>query len=210
MIRINLLPQKRRTTSATSELWLVAGLGLVLTEVVLGLVLYGSKQDLLAQQVNDNGAVRVQIDKLKSVAKDHESIKQRLATLEKREAAIEKLQKARTGPTAMLLEIAKIVTPGRGPTVDPMELSRLRRKDPEAIHNPQWDARRLSLVKLTETTRDVTIEGLARDSEDVSEVTRRLGLSSYFHDVSFLKAKRQGRPGGAALVAFKLAAKVDY
>ena len=51
MIRVNLLPQKRRKPAAArGDMWLVASLVLVALEVVACFVWYGSKQDELAQQ----------------------------------------------------------------------------------------------------------------------------------------------------------------
>ena len=109
MIRVNLLPQKRRKApSGQSELWLVISLVLVALEVVGCLVLYGSKQDDLEQQRAKNKALEAQIAQIKDVAKNHEDVKKKLAALRDREDAIAKLQSARTGPTAMLLEVARL------------------------------------------------------------------------------------------------------
>jgi len=57
----------------------------------------------------------------------------------------------------------------------------------------------------------VRLEGLARDGEDVSELARRMNLSSYFSDVKLLPAKRQtDQKSGAEVVQFSLEAKVKY
>jgi type IV pilus assembly protein PilN len=211
MIRVNLLPQKRRKASQGSELWLVAGLVVVALEVVGCLVLYGMKQDELDQQTQTNRGLSAQIQQIKDVAKNHDQVKAKLVSLRDREDAIAKLQSARTGPTAMLLEVARLLTPGRGPSVDPNELSRLRRENPLQDYNPSWDARRLWLVRFVESDRTVLLEGMARDGEDVSELARRMNLSSYFHDVQLLPAKRQAeKDSGLQMVSFKLEAKVRY
>jgi len=175
------------------------------------LVLYGSKQDDLEQQRAKNKALEAQIAQIKNVAKNHEDVKKKLAALRDREDAIAKLQSARTGPTAMLLEVARLLTPGRGPSVDPNELAQLRRENPLQDYNSSWDARRLWLVKFVEADRTVRLEGMARDGEDVSELARRMNLSSYFHDVQLLPAKREAeKESGLQMVAFKLEAKVRY
>ena len=212
MIRVNLLPQKRRKAqSGQSELWLVISLVLVALEVVGCLVVYGAKQDDLQQQLAKNKALEAQIAQIKDVAKNHEDVKKKLAALRDREDAIAKLQSARTGPTAMLLEVARLLTPGRGPSVDPNELAQLRREYPLQDYNSSWDARRLWLVKFVEADRTVRLEGMARDGEDVSELARRMNLSSYFHDVQLLPAKREAeKESGLQMVAFKLEAKVRY
>lgn len=211
MIRVNLLPQKRRKASGGSELWLGVTLALVVLEIVGCLVLYGMKQEELDGQKKKNKELSAQINQIKDVAKNHQQIKSKLSRLREREDAIAKLQSARTGPTAMLLEVARLLTPGRGPSVDPNELSRMRRENPLQDFNPNWDSRRLWLVKFVETDRKVLLEGMARDGEDVSELARRMNLSSYFFDVQLLPAQRQAEAtSGLQMVSFKLEAKVRY
>lgn len=212
MIRVNLLPQKRRKPSAArGDIWLAASLGIVVLEVVGCFIWYGSKQDELEQQQSKNRALQSQIEQIKDVSKNHEEVKKKLALLREREEAIGKLQSARSGPTAMLLEVARMLTPGRGPTVDPNELAKLRRDNPGRDYNQSWDPRRLWLVRFVESDRTVRLEGMARDGEDVSELARRMNLSSYFSDVQLLPAKRESdKATGLPLVSFKLEAKVRY
>jgi len=213
MIRVNLLPQKRRKAGSggRGELWLVACLLSVALEVVGCLVLYGQKQDELSQQLDKNKALEAQIKQIKDVSKNHEEVKQKLAALRDREEAISKLQSARSGPTAMLLEVARLLTPGRGPSVDPNELSKVRRENPLQDYNANWDPRRLWLTRFVEADRTVRLEGIARDGEDVSELARRMNLSTYFDDVQLLPAKREiEKESGLPMVAFKLEAKVRY
>ncbi len=140
----------------------------------------------------------------KNVA-DHEQVKADLALLRAREEAIQKLQSARSGPTAILMELARILTPGRGPSVDPDHLAQLRRDNPLSVFNPNWDARRLYITAYTEAQRKLKIDGNARDGEDVSELARRLNLSSYFYDVKLLPATRTND-----IVKFSIEAKVRY
>jgi type IV pilus assembly protein PilN len=213
MIRVNLLPQKRRKGGSGSrgELWLVACLVSVALEVVGCLVLYGQKQDELSQQLDKNKALESQIKQIKDVSKNHDEVKKKLVALRDREEAIAKLQSARSGPTAMLLEVARLLTPGRGPSVDPNELSKVRRENPLQDYNANWDPRRLWLTKFVEADRTVRLEGMARDGEDVSELARRMNLSTYFDDVQLLPAKREvEKESGLPMVAFKLEAKVRY
>jgi type IV pilus assembly protein PilN len=211
VIRVNLLPQKRRKQAPKNELWLVVSLAAVALEVVGFLMLFGAKQDELEQELRKNRALQSQIEQIKDVAKNHEEVKKKLTSLRDREDAIAKLQSARTGPTAMLLEVARLLTPGRGPSVDPAELSKLRQENPLQDYNPSWDSRRLWLTKFVESDRVVRLEGMARDGEDVSELARRMNLSSYFHEVQLLPAKREAeKESGLQMVSFKLEAKVRY
>ncbi len=211
MIRVNLLPQKRRQAAAGGEIWAVATIAVIAVQIVGCLVLYGFKKDELERIQQDNEGLSSQIQQVKAASKNHADVKNKLAVLRKREEAISKLQSARTGPTAMLLEVARMLTPGRGPTVDPDRLAKLRRENPLSDFNPNWDTRRLWLVRFVESDRQVQLEGLARDGEDVSELARRMSLSSYFYDVALLPARRGVEDSsGVPMVSFKLEAKVRY
>src|SRR6186713_3064288 len=107
MIRINLLPAARGTQAAQgNQTRLIVLLALVALEIVACFVLYGKKQEELDDWGQKNrtveGAIKLSQDKVA----DHAKVKAQLATLRAREDAIAKLQSARTGPTAMMLEVA--------------------------------------------------------------------------------------------------------
>ena len=212
MIRINLLAQKRRGERAEgSQLWLGVVLAAMLALVAGLFVFHGIKSEELGDQRRRNAELSSQIDQSKNAVANHEDVKQKLEQLRAREEAIGKLQSARTGPTAVLLELARLLTPGRGPSVDPDRLSQLRRDNPLAVFNPSWDARRLWLVKFVESKRNLHLEGFAQDGEDVSELARRMNLSSYFADVRLLPASRQiDSTTHLEVVSFALEAKVKY
>lgn len=214
MIRINLLPVKtgRTSTETEGQGWLLAALGGALAVVIGCFILYGTKQEELDEWKRKAQQVQAEIDLSKGRVGDHEQIRSRLQKLREREDAIAKLQSARTGPTAVLLEIARLLTPGRGPSVSPETLAQLENNNPLAKYNPDWDARRLWLTDFIEDSRRVVLKGLARDGEDVSELARRMNLSAYFYDVRLLPAKK-GSIGGADSidwVSFQLEARVRY
>ncbi len=206
MIRINLLAQKKRSErSDGSQVWLAAVMVVVLAEVAALLVFHSIKAEGLADQQRKNAELSSQIEQAKRNVANHTQVKADLELLRQREAAIEKLQSARSGPTSILMELARILTPGRGPSVDPDRLAQLRRDNPLSVFNPNWDARRLWLTGFVEAQRKLRIDGKARDGEDVSELARRLNLSSYFYDVRLLPATRE-----ADFVKFSIEAKVRY
>lgn len=206
MIRINLLAQKKRAERAeTSQVWLAVVMVVVLAEVASLFLYHGFKGEELTQQQRKNAELTSQIDQAKKNVANHEQVKAELATLRAREEAITKLQTARSGPTAVLMELARILTPGRGPSVDPDRLAQLRRDNPLAVFNPNWDPRRLWLTGYVETQRQLRLDGSARDGEDVSELARRLNLSSYFYDVKLLPATRENDA-----VKFSIETKVRY
>lgn len=206
MIRINLLAQKKRAEGAEgSQLWLVVVMVVVLAEVAALFVLHSFKAQELSDQQHKNAELTAQIEQAKKNVANHEQVKAELALLRARETAIQKLQSGRSGPTAILMELARILTPGRGPSVDPDRLAQLRRDNPLSVFNPNWDARRLWITSYVESQRKLKLDGTARDGEDVSELARRLNLSSYFYDVKLLPAVRK-----ADFVDFSIEAKVRY
>lgn len=225
MIRINLLPQKKQIkrrgetgapdlsvgSDGESQVWLAFVLGAVLLEVIILLFVYKQKQDQFAAVQKHNTELTANIDNIKREISQHAAIKAQLKELRDREEAIQKLQSARTGPTASMLELSHILTPGRGPTVDRDKLEQLKRDNPSAVPNPGWDPRRLWLNGYKEADRQVRITGFARDGEDVSEFLRRLSLSDFFYDVRLLPAsKSTDSVTKLELVKFEMSARVKY
>src|SRR5262252_9886973 len=197
MIRINLLPLKREARRGAgpsvgdgSNLWLAVLGGLVLLEAVGLLFWYKTRQNVLQDAQKQNQEIEANIANIKAQIANHGEIKNSLKELRDREEAIQKLQAARTGPTSTLLELSHVLTPGRGPTVDRDKLEQLKRDNPAAVPNPNWDPRRLWMTSYSEVERAVKINGLARDGEDVSEFLRRLSLSDYFTDLKLLPANK--------------------
>jgi len=217
MIRINLLPQKREarrggaTSTEGSNLWLAVVGGVLLLEAVALLFWYRTRQNSLQDAMKANQEIEANIANINTQIADHNEIKTQLKELREREEAIQKLQAARTGPTSTLLELSHVLTPGRGPTVDRDKLEQLKRDNPGAVPNPNWDPRRLWLTRYTETDRTVRLQGLARDGEDVSEFLRRLSLSDYFYELKLLPAaKTNDEKSRLELVRFELSAKARY
>lgn len=215
MIRVNLLPQKReaaRRASATgSQQWLFVVLGLMVFEIIGAIALQTSKSSELKQKTADNQKIDINIKEIQKEISNHDQIKAELQGLRDREAAIGKLQSARTGPTAVLLELAKILTPGRGPTADHDKLEQLKKDNPSAMFDPSWDAHQLWILTYAEENRKVKITGEARDGGDVSEFLKRLSLSDYFYDLQLLPAtKSTDSVTHLELVKFELSAHVRY
>lgn len=216
MIRVNLLPQKRGARGAApqqSQRWLLVVLGVLVLQVV-GLFLFHQKKlEELEAQKSKNDRLQTQIADIHKLVANHEEIKKALVTLRAREDAIAKLQSARSGPTAVLLELAQLLTPGKGPTTDADRLAQLRKDNPNLVYLPGWDSRRLWLTSYVENNRVVRVEGLARDGNDVAEFAQRLKLSSYFYDVTLLPGKKESsteKDARIEVINFALQLKVRY
>ncbi|MFO0613529.1 MAG: PilN domain-containing protein [Polyangiaceae bacterium] len=218
MIRVNLLPQKKKpergkgastlTPSTGGQKWLLIPLFLVVAEVV-GLLLYHfDKSSTIEDQRKKNQELSGRISEIQAIVTQHDAVKKDLAELTAREDAITQLQAGRTGPTAVLLELAQILTLQKGPTVDPDILKDLQKKNPLQVFNANWDSHRLWLTKYVELARTVRIEGYAKDSADVSELSNRLKTSTYFYGFKLLPGKKEEAQEG--LVSFGVELRVRY
>jgi type IV pilus assembly protein PilN len=217
VVRVNLLPDRRAAArrpggvAEAQQTWLLGVVGAFAAAVIVCFFVQKVKQDQLAAIVAENARTQEQIDGIKRQIADHQQIKDRLKELRDREDAIQKLQAARTGPTSTLLEVAHLLTPERGPTVDRDKVEQLKRDNPAEVYNQNWDPRRLWLTSYVESDRVVRIGGLARDGEDVSELQRRLKLSSYFTEVKLLPGAKILDPNlHQEFFQFSLSAKVKY
>ena len=179
MIRVNLLPQKRRAEARAEgkQLWLVAVMVAFLAEIAALFVFHSVKHEELVDQQKNNTKLQAQIDQSKASVANHPEVQKKLEDLRAREAAITKLQNARSGPTAVLLELTPSSSrPDAEPEVAPDRLSQIRRENPLAVFNGNWDPRRLEISSFNEQARKVKLEGQALDGEDVSELARRMNL----------------------------------
>lgn len=222
MIRVNLLPHKKggrggggggpliTTGGVGGSKWLLVVLGVLILEGIGLFLFHQTKQSELSAQNQKNGQLQGQIADIQQLVSNHKAIQDALVLLRAREDAIAKLQSARTGPTAVLLELAQLLTRGKGPTADPDKLQQLKKDNPLAVYNPGWDSRRLWLTNYTEGERVVRIEGQARDGSDVSEFAQRLKLSVYVYDVTLLPGKKQSDKDKLEVVDFALQLKVRY
>lgn len=221
MLKINLLPnEKGRRVSASEGVPSALLLGVVGSLVLLlgGLFLFhASQQDKVDRLTRSNNQVASEIDSIKSRVSDHQHILDELAEIHEREQAIEQLQAARTGPTAMLVEISKILSPDGHPTADPVFVERCRQTAQcrERLWSNTWDPQRLWLLSFLEDNRNITITGVGRSTEDVSEFMRRLQLSLYFQDVRLQRtaagnAPVNGRASDLAVQDFTIIARARY
>lgn len=219
MIRVNLLPTKQsakrvgtKSQASSSEQGLVVAVGgAILVSSLLCAVAYYLKNDEFEKITKINQGLQLQASVIKEEIKDHEEIRAKLAEIESRERAIASLQAARTGPTSVMLELVRAVSPGRGPTIDLETTERLRKDNPTALPNPDWDTRRLWLTEYAESDRTVKFTGSARDGEDVSELVRRLSVSRMFSDIKLLTGqKSMDATSKLELLKFQLSARARY
>jgi type IV pilus assembly protein PilN len=213
MIRVNLLPRKREAKREGGVAWLVVLVVLFLVEMTGIIVVHAQNKQILDDQKAKNADIEKGINDKKGKIANHEAVKKQLADFQQREDAIVKLQSGRTGPTAMLLEISRIMTPGKMPTVDPEVYEKLRHDNPAALPSEKWDPHRLWILSFKELDRNVQITGIGRTNDDVAEFLRRLSVSRYFAEVKLVKTEEKtdkDATGGLPSIAFEMRAKVRY
>ena len=219
MIRINLLPikQDRRREAARNQV--ILG-GLVLAaELAVCAVLYINMSASIEEQQNANSDIESEVRRLKAQVSDHQSILKEIEEYEKRQAAIEGLLEARTGPVYVMLELSKILSKGGRPNIDNVKYQEAIRLDPTAGYDESWDYRGLWITSFQEKNRMVTIKGQALTHEDVAEFLRRLNLSRFFVTVELIStnlARPDVRSANGkkfamdAVVHFTVSGKVRY
>lgn len=221
MLKINLLPQseaRRASSSNSAASLLLVGVVGSLVLLISGLFLFQTTQqsevDTLKSQ---NTQLQGQIDAIRSRVADHQKVRDELAEIRRREEAITGLQAARTGPTAMLVEISHILSPNGRPTVNPNEIETCRQNQAcrDRLWSSTWEPHRLWLTTFEETNRNVKIGGEGRTPDDVGELMRRLQLSLYFQNVRLDRTESStttatNGSGQVQVQRFSIVAKVRY
>ena len=189
MIRINLLPRttkaaRTRGGSANVQAWYMvyaAVVGIYCVGLCVVYTVVGGELDNLNAS---NSQLSDQIAEAEAATSRLGDIEARLAQSEALAQLVEELNAGRTGPTRMLLEISRILSEGQGPSIDAQRLEELRRENPHAGYNRNWDVRRLWLNSFEEEGGDCVIRGTGKTNDDVGEFLRRLNLSDLFDQVN--------------------------
>lgn len=216
MIRINLLPGARKQAMGQPSAggvqgWLIAyalTAGLVMAALAF---VYVAKRGEVKAQLNVNRELSEQISQLETQSGDIEQVRAQLERSRQLEAVVSELTRARYGPTAVLMELSRILSAGGGPTVDPQRLEQIRSQNPLAVYNTSWDPHRLWLTDFEENERACRIRGVGRTNEDVAEFLRRLSLSERFERIELVKT--EGTEDSATrlpVIGFELTARVIY
>jgi type IV pilus assembly protein PilN len=213
VIRINLLPGARKPVKAAAaggtQGWVIAYLVVGAIMVVILGFWYASKRRELARLRDDNGELQDSIQTLENEAADIEQVRANLERSRQLESVVNELQRARYGPTSVLMDLSEILSTGR--TIDAQRLADARAQNPLATFNPSWDPRRLWLTEFVEEDRVCTIHGAGKTNEDVAEFLRRLSLSDRFEEVELVKTEgAEDETTHLPIIEFELTARVTY
>ena len=126
MIRINLLPGTRKQVSTggggSIQGWIVGYLVAAEIVVVVLIFVFLSKSRELNELVARNNSLTSEIEDLESQSANIEEVRGQIAESRSLEEVVNDLQRARYGPTAVLMELSRLLSAGGGPTVDPQRL----------------------------------------------------------------------------------------
>lgn len=213
MIRINLLPKAERkvATGGSNQLWVILYVGVTIAWCVLLLVVYMMSSSQLQELESRNASLTTKIEELKQHSADLDSVKAKLDKSKRLEEVVKELERARLGPTNVMLELARVLSVGGRPTVDAERLAKLREENPLAGFSPNWDPRRLWMTAFEEEERDCQIRGMGKSNEDIAEFLRRLAISEYFAEVTLQKSEAdRSESADARMIAFDITCKVRY
>ncbi|MBN1655564.1 MAG: PilN domain-containing protein [Deltaproteobacteria bacterium] len=214
MIRINLLPEAKKKEvglSGGSQAWVVIYVVSAVLCCLLCGVVYWKYDSELEEKLASNISLQTEIKRADEQNTNLDEIKAKLEKSKKFEEVIKGLQSARSGPTRVLMELSRILSPGGGPSIEEQRLEKLRQDNPLAGYNASWDIRRLWLTLFKEKDRHCEIEGLGKTNEDVAEFLRRLALSEVFQAVALQSTKAVPDPDTKQpVVSFSLTCDVRY
>ena len=196
MIRINLLPSKKRGAvrlapsgdgTSKGDILMVAmvmgwlGLGGV------GYWLLSTEEETTARLRSESASINKKVKEIRERI-DEEGLQAKQDKVKQLRTAIDKLQAQKRTPVYVLHELANILTAGESPDIDPEDQRKREADDPDARLHAEWDGSSVWLIKLQERGSGVLqIDGAARDAADLSEFVKRLRASARFGAVTHPK-----------------------
>jgi type IV pilus assembly protein PilN len=215
MIRINLLRKQAKPaggdTVGTPTAWFIGyavASGTLMVALLFLYISYASDRDA---QLAQNRQLESEITSIERQSANLDAVQAQLEQSRALETVVSDLQRARFGPTRVMMELAHILSEAGGPSIDPRRLEEIQRNNPLAGYNAGWDQHRLWLTSFAEEQRHVEIQGAGRTNEDVAEFLRRLTLSDLFTSVTLTKTEAaQDEASHLDVIEFELAATVNY
>jgi len=180
MIRINLLPARRRGPSFQIGGQLVVFLVLLLMAEGIGLYLWQDELDrsLMVQQAKVTD-LENQVKELNQIKKRIGELEEAKKTLEQQNYIFDELKYDKVGPSLALMYLSYLLTPREDNVFNSEELQSQELNDWDV----SWDPGRLWITSFEEKEKEVEIIGHAIAHEDVTEFYRRLESSIFFYDI---------------------------
>lgn len=213
MIKINLLPQRKKVSrsQAKGEQSLLIGLAIiaVVAAAVFFLIHKPISDDIDAQQSTNKVIERENKkigDQIKGLGELRAAIK---AAVEKRDA-IARLNNARATPAWFLFELSSVLTRGGTPSMTEQMVQEMR-DNPNREWQANWDAKHVWINKIDEKNGRFTLTGGAQSDSDITQFALRLQASMFFDDVKPTKAgAASDNKSGVTYYTFTITGAVRY
>ncbi len=213
MIRINLLPQKKkgRRADEAGQQTLLIGFGSIAAAVVaVFFLVHQPLQDQIDSDGKTNAAMKAKIKKMKEKTKDFEKLEAANKDAEAQQEAIARLRRARATPAWLLHELSNILTKDRDPTMTP-EMAKKVREDPNRGWVQGWDPAHVWITQFQESAGRFKIRGGAQSDSDMTQLALRLSASVYFKEVMPQTGNEvRGKRGGVSYYLFMVSGRVVY
>lgn len=214
MIRINLLPHKKKSSSKQpieGEKTVAIGMGIIMAVVALiFLFVHSPMQDDIEAQNGRNSQLRNENTRINQSTKDFEQLKAAFKAAQVQAESIETLNNARATPANFLYEMSAILKPDGRPTVTATMAKELEENE-NLRWQDGWDPQHVWIDSIVENKGKFTLQGSAQSDGDVTQLAHRLAASAYFDSVQPEgSVKKSGKAGNITIYTFKITGQVRY
>ena len=213
MIRINLLPHKKKVRTVSVEGEKVVGLGfgiLAVSAVLVFFVVHSPLASDIESQQQRNSQLIAENAKIEARIADFDALKAAFQAAKVQAAAIDQLNGARATPANFLFELATILRLGGTPTVTAEMAQRLDRNE-NLRWQSDWDPKHIWIDEITEKKGTFSLVGKAQSDGDVTQLAHRLSASAYFENVQPEGSSKSSKGvGGVTIYEFKISGTVRY
>lgn len=213
MIRINLLPHKKkvRTVSVEGEKVVAIGFGILgISAALVFFVVHSPMVGDIESQQKRNSQLVAENTKIQNRIADFDALKAAFAAAQKQALAIQQLNDARATPANFLFELATILRLGGQPTVTAEMAQRLDQNE-NLRWQSDWDPKHIWIDSLKESKGVFTLLGKAQSDGDVTQLAHRLSASAYFDQVQPEGSSKSTKSkGGVTIYDFKISGRVRY
>lgn len=215
MIRINLLPRKKKGRSSApveGEKSVGIGFGILLAAgLMVFFFVHIPMQDDIKTQETANNKLKSDNQKIEQDTKNFTELKAAFESALNQALAIDALNAARSTPANFLFELATMLKPGGKPTTT-KNMTQQIADNPNLRSQDDWDPKHVWINSITEKSGAFTLLGSAQSDGDVTQLVHRLNASMYFDNVQPEGAVKQtsGQVGGLTIYSFRITGTVRY
>jgi len=214
MIRINLLPHKKKsstTVSVEGDKIIAAGMAVIMA-LVAGIFLFidGPMKDEIATQQGKNSKLSNDAKKINERTKNFTDLKAAFTAAKAQAAAIASLNSARATPANFLQELSTILSPGGRPTMTQDMVSSVAHNE-NLSWDEDWNPQHIWVNSISETGGHFVLTGAAQSDGDVTQFAHRLTASAYFVGVQPEGMRKiRAQSGGITTYDFTITGQVRY